>query len=232
MTCPHSEPGPTVSTDRPRRLFSRFYARISKRLEAEGMAGLRTELLSGLTGRVVEVGAGNGMNFTHYPDPVTRVVAIEPEPFLRSLATQVARTASTVVTVQAGTADRLPLPDDSVDAAVLCLVMCSLDDRSAALAELARVLRPGGVLRFLEHTIADTPGLRRVQRVADATVWPLLAGGCHTATDPVGAITTAGFDVTACRRLRFPEARFTQPSSPHVLGSARAPSSSAWSRVV
>jgi len=215
-----SADSPPATTDRPRWLFSRFYARMSPQMEAEGMAGLREELLSGLAGEVVEVGAGNGLNFGHYPSAVTRVVAVEPEPYLRELAVRAARSAPGAVTVQAGTADRLPLPDDSMDAAVLCLVMCSLDDRPAALVELARVLRPSGTVRFLEHTIADTPGLRRVQRMADATVWPLLAGGCHTATDPVAAIAGAGFEITQCRRLRFPE-RFTQPSSPHVLGTAR-----------
>jgi SAM-dependent methyltransferase len=214
---------PSRSTDRRRPVFSRLYARISERMEAEGMSSLRTELLADLTGEVVEIGSGNGLNFAHYPDTVTRVVAIEPEPHLRALATEAARGAPVPITVQGGTADRLPLADDSVDAAVLCLVMCSLDDRAAALAEIARVLRPGGTLRFLEHTIADTRGLRVVQRVVDATVWPLLAGGCHTATDPAGAIAAAGFEISSCRRLRFPENRFTQPATPHVLGSARAP---------
>ncbi|MQA82034.1 MAG: methyltransferase domain-containing protein [Streptosporangiales bacterium] len=209
--------------DRPRRFFSRFYPRISERLEVEGLAALRGELLGQLVGDVVEVGAGNGMNFRHYPATVTRVAAVEPEPYLRALAVRAGETAPVPVTVHAGTADRLPLADDSVDAAVLCLVMCSLDDRPAALAELRRVLRPGGTLRFLEHTLADTPGLRTVQRLADATFWPLFSGGCHTATDPVTQITDAGFDITTSRRLRFPEHRFTQPSSPHVLGTARAP---------
>lgn len=209
--------------DRPRPWFGRFYARISERMEDEGIADLRRELLADLTGDVVEVGAGNGMNFRHYPATVTAVAAVEPEPYLRGLAVRAAAAARVPVTVHAGRADRLPLPDDSADAAVLCLVMCSLDDRAAALAEVRRVLRPGGVLRFFEHTRAETRGLRLAQRIADATLWPLLAGGCHTSTDPVGAITDAGFRVADCRRLRFPERRFTQPSSPHVLGVAHAP---------
>lgn len=208
--------------DRPRRLFSRYYAKLSERLEAEGLIELRRELLAGLSGDVAEVGAGNGMNFRHYPTSVTAVAAVEPEPYLRGLAVRAAETAPVPVSVHAGRADRLPLADDSADAAVLCLVMCSLDDRPAALAELLRVLRPGGTLRFFEHTRAETPGLRMVQRVADATVWPLLAGGCHTSTDPMAAITDAGFRVNDYRRLRFPE-RFTQPSTPHVLGVAHAP---------
>lgn len=211
--------------DRPRPLFGRFYARISEPLEAEGMAALRDELLAELSGEVVEVGAGNGLNFGHYPPAVTSVAAVEPEPYLRRLAIQAADAAPVPVTVYAGRAERLPLADDSVDAAVLCLVMCSFEDRHAALAELLRVLRPGGTLRFLEHTIADTHGLRLAQRIVDATLWPLLAGGCHTATDPAALISAAGFDMREHRRLRFPEHRFTQPTSPHVLGTAYTPAS-------
>ncbi|MDN5913600.1 MAG: class I SAM-dependent methyltransferase [Pseudonocardia sp.] len=216
---PGSEAPHPLGQDRPRRVFSRFYAAMSERMEAEGMGALRAELLGGLVGEVVEIGSGNGLNFAHYPPSVAAVTAVEPEPRLRNLALQAAETAPVPVHVVPGTAERLPLADQSVDVAVLCLVMCSLPDRAAALSEVQRVLRPGGSLRFLEHTIADTPGLRRAQRIADATVWPLLAGGCHTATDPVAAIMAAGFAVGDMRRLRFPE-RFTQPSSPHVLGTA------------
>lgn len=169
------------ATDRPRRVFSRFYAKISERMEAEGMTALRAALLDDLAGEVVEIGAGNGLNFAHYPPRVTRVVAVEPEPHLRGLAVRAAAAAPVPVTVVPGTAERLPLPDGSADAA----------------------------------------GLRMVQRLADATVWPLLTGGCRTATDPAGLLAAAGFDLTELRRLRFPEARFSQPSTPHVLGTAR-----------
>lgn len=210
-------------TRRSRPLFSRFYARVSPSMDAGGMAELRAELLAGLSGEVVEVGAGNGLNFTHYPTSVTGVVAVEPQAYLRAIAEQAAERAPVSVRVTPGTAERLPLADGSVDAAVLCQVMCSLHDQPVALAELCRVLRPGGVVRFLEHTIADTPGLLRVQRLVDATVWPHLMGGCHTATDTVGLITAAGLTVSEVRRTRFPDARFTLPTTPHVIGTALAP---------
>lgn len=213
-----------TGADLPRPLFSRCYARVSPGMEAQGLADLRRELLEPLTGQVIEVGAGNGLNFVHYPPAVSQVVAVEPEPSLRALAVTAAERARVPVTVLAGTAERLPLPEHSVDAAVLCLVLCSLPDRPRALAQVRRVLRPGGTVRFLEHTLADTPGRVRVrvQRLADATLWPLLAGGCHTATDPAGDIVAAGFTVTTIRRLPFPATGPWLPATPHVLGSATA----------
>lgn len=220
---PPEGPGSTED-DRPHRLFGRLYASLARRLDQEGLGVLRDELLAPLTGAVVEVGAGPGRNFSRYPATVTSVTAVEPEPYLRGVATGAARDAPVAVTVLPGLAERLPLPDAAADAAVLCLVMCSFPDQVAAAGELRRVLRPGGTVRFLEHTVAETVGLRTVQRVADATVWPLLTGGCHTATDPVGALIRAGFAVEDVRRLRFPDGRFTQPSTPHVLGTARLPS--------
>jgi ubiquinone/menaquinone biosynthesis C-methylase UbiE len=214
---------PAPVGDRPRPVFSRFYAAISERMDGEGLAALRTELLAPLSGAVIEIGAGDGRNFARYPAAVTHVTAVEPEPRLRARAAQAAALAPVPMTVVPGTAESLPLPDASCDAAVLCLVLCSLPDRPAALAEIARVLRPGGVLAFLEHTRAETPLLRAVQRLGDATVWPLLTGGCHTATNPVGFMAAAGFTVTTVRWLRFPDTLFTQPASPHVLGVARRP---------
>lgn len=210
-------------TDLPRPRFARMYERVSPGMEAEGMAELRDELLARLSGDVVEVGAGNGMNFSHYPPAVTSVVAVEPEPHLRRLAEQAARRAPVPVRVVRGRAEDLPMDEARADAGVVSLMLCALDDQQQALRELYRVIKPGGQLRFLEHVAADARWLHLVQRLADATVWPMLTGGCRTARDPVTALSLVGFDVRMARRLRFPESRVPVPAAPHVLGVAERP---------
>src|SRR6185503_8191601 len=101
------------------------------------------------------IGAGNGINFANYPPEVTEVVAVEPEAYLRDKAMQAAATAPVEVTVLNGLADALPFEDGSIDAAVTSLVLCSVPDQSRALSEIARVLKPGGRLRFYEHVLAQ-----------------------------------------------------------------------------
>jgi SAM-dependent methyltransferase len=199
-------------------LFARAYARIGARAEGQGQAELRRELLAGLRGRVVEVGAGNGLNFAHYPPTVEAVVAVEPEPHLRALATGAAAAAPVPVDVVDGVAGALPAPDGAFDAAVVSLVLCSVADQDAALAEVRRVLRPTGELRFYEHVVAHRRAAAALQRGLDATrVWPTVAGGCHLARDTVAAIERAGFEVVRCRRFAFPPGRI---GLPHVLGTA------------
>ncbi|MFD3512981.1 class I SAM-dependent methyltransferase [Streptomyces sp. NPDC058657] len=205
-------------------LFARAYARISVSADRHGgVSAYRDELLRGLGGRVLEVGAGNGLNFAHYPSTVSEVVAIEPERSLRQLALRAALRAEVPVDVVPGAAEALPVKSEAYDAVVFSLVLCSVRSVERALAEAGRVLRPGGELRFFEHGRGEGRWMALTQRAVDATVWPLLFGNCHTARDPLGAIAAAGFVLGDHRRLRVPETGPRLPSSPCVLGSARRP---------
>lgn len=204
-------------------VFARFYARLSVCMEGSGTGPQRQRLLTGLTGSVLEVGAGNGLNFSHYPGSVSRVLAIEPEPHLRALAERNAATAAAEITVADGTAEHLPGGDGQYDAVVATLMLCSVRSPAAALSEMRRVLRPGGELRFMEHVSAETRGYRRIQRIADATCWPACFGGCHAGRDPLAAIAAAGFRVRELTRYRLPDSRFPWPTAPHALGIAVRP---------
>ena len=205
-------------------VFARVYERLSVVMDRAGGAEHRRDLVAGLTGRVIEIGAGNGRTFAHYPATVTEVLAVEPEPRLRAAALAAATTAPVPVRVVDGVAEALPAGDGEFDAAVAALVLCTVPDQSAALAEIARVLRPGGQLRFFEHVAADAPGtMRTVQRLADATLWPLLFAGCRTGRDTIAAIATAGFTIDEVHRFPFPPTGPSSPATPHVRGTATRP---------
>ncbi len=206
-------------------VFARFYARQS--VAAEPVLRVhRRELLAGLGGRVIEVGAGNGLNFAHYPRAVSEVVAVEPERVLRRLAVAAALRADVPVDVVPGAAEALPLKSEAFDAAVVSLVLCSVRDVRRALRELRRVLRPGGELRFFEHGRAPGPVMAAVQRALDRTVWPPLFGGCHVSRDTLGALREAGFELGAYRPVLVPAKGPRLPTSYCVLGTARRPADS------
>lgn len=203
-------------------LFARFFDRFAAKDEERGQAELRHELLAGLTGTVLEVGAGNGLNFAHYPAGVTDLVAVEPEPYLRARAADAAHAAATPIRVVDGLADHLPGDDESYDAVVVSGVLCSVPDPRSALTEFWRVLRPGGQLRFYEHVRADTRGRRLVQAAANV-VWPRLMGGCHPNRNTLAAIVAAGYRVESCRALAFPPSARLSPVATRILGAARKP---------
>jgi SAM-dependent methyltransferase len=203
-------------------IFARMYRRIAAEAEAKGASEHRDELLAGLSGRVIEVGAGTGLNFDHYPSAVTELVAVEPEPYLRGAAEEAAAAASAPVTIVDGTADELPVETGTFDAGVVSLVLCSVPSQARALSELHRVIRAGGELRFYEHVRSSEPGFARMQRVVDF-VWPLFGGGCHTSRETERAITEAGFAIERIRHFTFRPAVCAAPVSPHIIGAARRP---------
>ena len=209
-------------TERRHPLFARCLARSAAIAERKGADVLRRRLVEGLAGRVVEIGAGTGVQFRHYPPAVTEVIAIEPEPTLRAMATEAAREAPVPVRVLSGLADALPLDDGEVDAGVCAGVLCSVDDPAAALRELARVIRPDGELRFYEHVASSRPRAAALQRGLDASgIWAHAMGGCHTARRSDATIAAAGFAIERVERFSFRPTLLDAPVAPKAFGSAR-----------
>lgn len=203
-------------------IFARLYGRFAPAAEKAGSAAHRDEMLVGLKGRVIEIGAGSGLCFTHYPDSVSEVLAVEPDPHLRQLATRAARVAPVPVRVVDGSAESLPADDGSFDAAVASLVLCSVPEQPRALTEAYRVVRTGGQLRFYEHVRSEEPRQAKLQDRLD-WVWPLFVGGCHVNRDTGTAIADAGFRVERCRRFDFRPCALSAPASPHIIGEAIRP---------
>jgi ubiquinone/menaquinone biosynthesis C-methylase UbiE len=204
-------------------IFARLYTWLSRGAEKSGAAEHRDENLAGLRGRVIEIGAGNGLNFTHYPPEVGEVVAVEPEPYLRDRAREAAAEAPVKVTVVEGTADDLPGRDGEFDAAVFSLVLCTVPDQARALAEARRVVGPGGEVRFYEHVRAADPRLARWQDRLARRIFPAVGGGCHPNRDTEAAIAAAGFELERVRRFDFKPGPGMVIVQPHVIGVARRP---------
>lgn len=196
-------------------LLAPIYDRFVAPAEAASFGPWRRELLADLTGTVVELGSGTGVNIDTYPATVDHVTFTEPDPGMRKqLEAKLGRAQADGTFLPGGSdvrtdsADALTLADGSVDHVVATLVLCTVPDPAAALAEAHRVLRPGGRLVFLEHVAADhKPDRLRWQRRIDP-VWKRVAGGCRLTRDTQATITAAGFEVDDVARE---SARKTSP---------------------
>ncbi len=187
------------------RAFTAIYDRAMKATEEAGLRRLRHELLTGAEGRTLEIGAGTGANLDLYPAKVEDLVLTEPdEHMLKRLQAKVTGEGRGARVVQAP-AESLPFEDASFDTAVVTLVLCTVPDPPAALAEAARVLRPGGRLLFLEHVRSEEPGLARWQDRLERP-WHFLADGCHCNRDTVHAVQSARFELERVEQGQLPKA--------------------------
>jgi ubiquinone/menaquinone biosynthesis C-methylase UbiE len=202
-------------------VFARVYGVLCGLAERGELGERRRALLSRAEGTVIEVGAGTGENFKHYGASVRRVLATDPDPTMLRQARKRAAGSTVPVLLGAAAGERLPFRDASADTAVVTLVLCSVDDQAAVVAELRRVLRPGGKLLFLEHVRATDAALARWQdRLAGP--WSRMAGGCRPNRRTRAALEAAGFELVEIEAFDLrPDVPLVRP---HIQGAAQAPS--------
>jgi ubiquinone/menaquinone biosynthesis C-methylase UbiE len=205
----------TFTNDRPAR--AAIFDFLSGLLERRGLLEWRRILVGDLSGDVVEIGCGTGLNFPHYPADV-RVVGSDLDPVMLARAVDRARDARAEVSVVVGDAMSLPVADAAADTVVIGAVLCCVTDPAAALAEVRRVLKPDGRMRFLEHVRADEGTMRARFQDAVNPLWKRVSGGCNANRDTVAAIRAADFELS----YLFPFDLGLPHTRPHVVGEARA----------
>jgi ubiquinone/menaquinone biosynthesis C-methylase UbiE len=187
------------------RAFTAFYDRAMKSTEEAGMRKMRREVLAEARGRTIDIGAGTGLNLPLFPPEVDELVLAEPDPhMLQKLQVKLSESDREASVVQAP-AEKLPFEDGSFDTAVFTLVLCTVPDPAAALAEAARVLGSGGRLLFVEHVRSEDPGLARWQDRLEGP-WHFLGDGCHCNRDTVATIEASPFEVERVENGELPKA--------------------------
>ncbi len=200
------------------RGFAALYDRGLKATEEAGLKDMRRELLAEANGRTLDVGAGTGANLGLYPDAVTGLVLAEPDPHMvKRLRRRLEGSGDGAEVVEAP-AEQLPFADSSFDTAVFTLVLCTVPNPAAALAEVARVLRPGGTMLFLEHVRSEQPAVARWQDRLEKP-WRFLGDGCHCNRDTVATIEASPLALVHVERDRMPKA--PPIVKPLVRGSAK-----------
>ncbi len=202
------------------RLFAAAYDRGLKGTEDAGLRQMRRETLAEARGRTIDLGAGTGANLGLFPEAVTDLVLAEPDEHMAAkLRPKLGDAGSSAELIEAP-AERLPFEDSSFDTAVFTLVLCTVPDPQAALAEATRILKPGGKLLFIEHVRADDPGLARWQDRLERP-WRFLGDGCHCNRDTVATIEASPFELQRVEPGRIPKA--PPIVRPLVRGSATSP---------
>lgn len=205
------------------RLYSRVFAwgynGFTRGSERAGLRDLRAGLIAEATGRTLEIGAGTGHNLDHYPPAISELVLAEPGEFMAAKLRAKLADSGRAATVVEAPAEALPFPDDQFDTVVCTLVLCTVPDPVAALAEVSRVLRPGGRLLFLEHVRSEDPKVARRQDRFERP-WRWFGDGCHCNRDTLATIEASPLQVERVEHGRFPKA----PSmvEPLINGTARA----------
>jgi SAM-dependent methyltransferase len=180
--------------------LDRYINHLSRRHKESAFGGIEA-------GTVVEIGAGAGANIRYLPAG-TRLIAIEPNLRMHDRLRRRCRRAGIGLTIVAGGAEAMPLEDGTVDEVICSLVLCTVSDADQVLAEIQRVLKPGGRFRFVEHVVAPQRGARRAVQRAIRRPWGWVFEGCNPGKDTVGLLQAAGFDALEVEHRKFRRSLF------------------------
>lgn len=197
-----------------------FFALIDRYANHVGRWHKRLAMADLPVGTIVEIGAGVGANFDYFPRGA-HVIAVEPNLAMIPRLTDRARNAGVALDVQPTAAESLPLPDRSVDTVIATLVLCTVDDPDAVIAEIRRVLKPGGTFRFVEHVAAAPASPRALLQRAIRRPWRWIFEGCDPHRHTANAIEHAGFSSVELHRRKFRHSLFI-PVNTAIHGIARA----------
>jgi len=195
-------------------MFAAVYDLVLNEMEDGGLGRWREELLSPLSGRVLEVGAGTGLNLSHYTSEVTELVLIEPDPQMRKgLTPRASACRARQLRLHPGTLEDYEYEPESFDVVVFTLVLCTVPDPGKTLERAYSALAPGGTLIFLEHVAAHHETSRYVWQHRLEPVWKLCAGNCHLTRETEEEILAAGFEIQQIERESMRKALpFLRPS--------------------
>ena len=203
----------------PSKAFAALYDRLNKGAEDAGVREWRAGLLAGATGPTLEIGAGTGLNLEHYPPAVTRLVLLEPDPGMAARLQGRLDASGRQAELVSASAVPLPFADGEFETVVVTLVLCSVPDPGAALAEIRRVLAPGGRMLFMEHVRSENPKTARLQdRIRP--LYNVIGRGCNPNRETLATLEASGLAVESVRRETVPKAPRTENEA--ILGVARA----------
>ncbi|MCT8136715.1 class I SAM-dependent methyltransferase [Anaerobacillus sp. CMMVII] len=175
------------------KVFARYYDAFMKPVEDKFITSWRKELLTHARGKVLEIGAGTGINFRHYQH-CDKVIALEPNTYMIEKAEEKGKQASVPITIIEGRAEKLPFANEQFDTVVVTLVLCSVDNPTQAVAEMKRVLKPSGRILIIEHVKMQQPLFAILQNMI-TPLWKRLCDGCHLNRNTEQTVKDAGFEI-------------------------------------
>ncbi|WP_019818747.1 class I SAM-dependent methyltransferase [Saccharomonospora saliphila] len=186
-------------------VFAGMYDKFLSRVEKYGLSEKRAEMLRPAYGKTVEIGTGTGLNLPHFPDTISELILTEPYPHMVTKLEEKVRDHPRRIQVTVAGAERLPFPDASIDTVAAAMILCTVPDPDVALAEIQRVLKPGGQYLFLEHVRNSDPRIAKKQDIIQKG-WYLFGNECHCNRPTIETLRSSSLEIKELKEDKMPGA--------------------------